>query len=43
MGLNYCEITDISSKEIKLVEIVPDKEPNTWRKQDSALKLVETK
>ncbi len=39
MGTNDGKITDVSENEIKLMEIVPDKTPNTWREQPNSLKL----
>jgi type IV pilus assembly protein PilP len=40
MGLHDGKITEISDTDIKLMEIVPDKNPKTWREQPAALKLV---
>lgn len=42
MGLNNGKIIEISNNEIKLMEIVQDKEPNQWREQPASLKLVAT-
>jgi type IV pilus assembly protein PilP len=42
MGENNGKITDISENEIKLMEIIPDKEPNQWREQPTSLKLAPT-
>jgi type IV pilus assembly protein PilP len=39
VGTSDGKITDVSENEIKLMEIVPDKTPNTWREQPNALKL----
>lgn len=42
MGLNDGKIIEISASEIKLMEIVPDKDPGKWREQSAALKLLAT-
>lgn len=42
MGLNDGKITEISETEIKLVEIVPDKDPKKYREEPAALKLATT-
>lgn len=42
MGLNDGKIIEISASEIKLMEIVPDKDPGKWREQPAALKLLAT-
>ncbi len=39
VGTSDGKITDVSENEIKLMEIVPDKTPNTWREQPNSLKL----
>jgi type IV pilus assembly protein PilP len=39
MGASDGKIVDISENEIKLMEIVPDKNPNTWREQPASLKI----
>ncbi len=39
MGASDGKITEISENEVKLMEIVPDKTPNTWREQPNSLKL----
>lgn len=43
MGIHDGKIIEISNNEIKLMQIVPDKEPNTWREEAAALKLAEPK
>ena len=40
MGLNYGKVLEISDTEIKLMEIVPDKKPKTWREQPASLALI---
>lgn len=42
MGLNDGKIIEISGSEIKLMEIVPDKDPGKWREQSATLKLLAT-
>ncbi len=42
MGMSDGKITEISENEVKLMEIVPDKNPNTWREQPASRKLVAT-
>jgi type IV pilus assembly protein PilP len=42
MGQHDGKITEISGDEIKLMEIVSDKDPNKYREQPAALKLVAT-
>ncbi len=39
MGTSDGKIIEISENEIKLMEIVPDKTPNTWREQPASVKL----
>lgn len=39
MGLNHGKIIQVTEKQIDLIEIIKDKKPNVWFKQEASLRL----